>query len=114
MGSQAGRTAFGILLLQDIAIAPVLLLFSAGSAEGGFLPALAIGLLAIAAIVIAGRLLVPPLFLQAARTRRPELFLAAALVVLIGSAGVATAAGLSPAVGALVAGTMRAWCLECS
>lgn len=108
MGSQAGRTAFGILLLQDIAIAPVLLLFSAGSAEGGFLPALAVGLLAIAAIVIAGRLLVPPLFLQAARTRRPELFLAAALVVLIGSAGVATAAGLSPAVGALVAGTMLA------
>jgi CPA2 family monovalent cation:H+ antiporter-2 len=51
---------------------------------------------------------VPPLFLQAARTRRPELFLAAALVVLIGSAGVATAAGLSPAVGALVAGTMLA------
>jgi CPA2 family monovalent cation:H+ antiporter-2 len=108
MGSQAGRTAFGILLLQDIAIAPVLLLFGAGSAVGGFLPALAVGLLAIAAIVIAGRLLVPPLFLQAARTRRPELFLAAALVVLIGSAGVATAAGLSPAVGALVAGIMLA------
>jgi monovalent cation:H+ antiporter-2, CPA2 family len=108
MGSQAGRTAFGILLLQDIAIAPVLLLFGAGSAVGGFLPALAVGLLAVAAIVIAGRLLVPPLFLQAARTRRPELFLAAALVVLIGSAGVATAAGLSPAVGALVAGIMLA------
>lgn len=108
MGSQAGRTAFGILLLQDIAIAPVLLLFGAGSAAGGFGPALAIGLLAIGAITVAGRLLVPPLFLQAARTRRPELFLAAALVVLIGSASVSTAAGLSPAVGALVAGIMLA------
>ena len=108
MGSQAGRTAFGILLMQDIAIAPVLLLFGAGSAVGGFLPALATGLLAIGAITLAGRVLVPALFLQAARTRRPELFLAAALVVLIGSASIAAAAGFSPAVGALFAGIMLA------
>jgi CPA2 family monovalent cation:H+ antiporter-2 len=108
MGSQAGRTAFGILLLQDIAIAPVLLLFGAGSAAGGFVPALAIGLLAIGVIAVAGRLLVPALFLQAARTRRSELFLAASLVVLIGGASIANAAGLAPAVGALVAGIMLA------
>jgi CPA2 family monovalent cation:H+ antiporter-2 len=108
MGTQAGRTAFGILLFQDIAIAPVLLLFSAGGARGGFLPALAVGLLAIGAIVVACRLAVPTLFLQAARTRRPELFLAASLVVLIGSAVTATSVGISPAIGALVAGVMLA------
>jgi monovalent cation:H+ antiporter-2, CPA2 family len=108
MGSQAGRSAFGILLAQDIAIAPILLVITAGSARGGFLPALAMGLLAIGGIVLAGRLVVPTLFLQAARTRRPELFLAASLVVLIGSAAAATSVGISPAIGALIAGAMLA------
>jgi len=108
MSTQAGRTAFGILLFQDISIAPVLLLLSASSAGAGFLPSLAIGLLAIGGIVIACRLAVPALFLQAARTRRPELFLAASLVVLIGSAATATSVGISPAIGALVAGVMLA------
>jgi CPA2 family monovalent cation:H+ antiporter-2 len=108
MSTQAGRSAFGILLAQDIAIAPILLLITAGSARGGFFPALAMGLLAIGGIVLAGRLVVPTLFLQAARTRRPELFLAAALVVLIGSAAAATSVGISPAIGALIAGVMLA------
>ena len=108
MSTQAGRSAFGILLAQDIAIAPILLLITAGSASGGFFPALAMGLLAIGCIVLAGRLVVPTLFLQAARTRRPELFLAAALVVLIGSAVAATSVGISPAIGALIAGVMLA------
>lgn len=108
MSTQAGRTAFGILLFQDVAIAPILLLLSAGTARGGFFPSLAMGLLAIGAIVVACRIAVPALFLQAARTRRPELFLAASLVVLIGSAVAATSAGISPAIGALVAGVVLA------
>ena len=108
MGSQAGRSAFGILLAQDLAIAPILLVITAGSARGGFFPALAMGLLGIGGIVLAVRLLVPALFLQAARTRRPEFFLAAALVVLIGSAAAAASVGISPAIGALVAGIMLA------
>ena len=108
MGSQAGRTAFGIFLAQDIALAPILLVITAGSASGGFFPALAMGLLAIGGIILAGRLVVPTLFLQAARTRRPELFLAASLVVLIGSATAAASVGISPAIGALIAGAMLA------
>lgn len=108
MGSHAGRTAFGILLFQDIAIAPVLLIFTAGTAASGFISSLAVSMLAIGGIVVAVRVIVPALFLQAARTRRPELFLAAALVVLIGSASASAAAGLSPAVGALIAGMMLA------
>lgn len=108
MGSQAGRTAFAIFLFQDIALAPLLLVLGAGSAAAGVGPALVKGLLAIAGIVIAGRLVMRPLFLQAARTRRPELFLAAALVVLVGSAAATGAVGLSPVIGALVAGVMLA------
>ncbi len=108
MSTQAGRSAFGILLAQDIALAPILLLMTAGTATGGFVPALAVGLLGIGAIIVAGRLVVPTLFLQAARTRRPELFLAASLVVLIGSATAAASVGISPAIGALIAGVMLA------
>jgi CPA2 family monovalent cation:H+ antiporter-2 len=108
MSSHAGRTAFGILLFQDIAIAPILLLLTAGAASGGFASSIATSLLAIGGIVVAGRFLLPPLFLQAARTHRPELFLAAALVVLILSTVITASAGLSPAVGALVAGLMIA------
>jgi CPA2 family monovalent cation:H+ antiporter-2 len=108
MTSQAGRMAFGILLFQDIALAPLLLLLSAGTAEAGFALALLKGIAVIGAIALAGRLLLPALFLQAARTRRPELFLAAALVVLIGSSAATASIGLSPAIGALVAGIMLA------
>jgi CPA2 family monovalent cation:H+ antiporter-2 len=108
LGTQAGRSAFGILLAQDIAIAPILLVITTGSARGGFLPALAMGLLAMGGIILAVRLVVPTLFLQAARTRRPEFFLAASLVVLIGSAATAASVGISPAIGALLAGAMLA------
>lgn len=105
MNSQAGRKALGVLLFQDLALAPMLLLIGAGSG-GNFLGSLAIGIGALLGIALFARHAVPPLFLQAARTRRSELFLAAALVVLIGSAATAAAAGLSPSVGALAAGLM--------
>ncbi|HPU16641.1 MAG TPA: NAD-binding protein, partial [Polymorphobacter sp.] len=66
------------------------------------------GVLAIAAIVIIGKFALRPLFLQAARTRSHELFLAAALVVIIGAAAVTASVGLSPVIGALAAGIMLA------
>ncbi len=108
LGTQAGRTAFGILLFQDIALAPILLIFSAGAAVDGFAASLAVSALALGTIILGSRLLLPPLLLQAARTRRPELFLAAALVILIASGAIAHAAGLSPAIGTLTAGIMLA------
>jgi monovalent cation:H+ antiporter-2, CPA2 family len=105
INSQAGRKAVGVLLFQDLALAPMLLLIGAGSG-GNFGRSLAIGIGALLGIALFARHIMPPLFLQAARTRRSELFLAAALVVLIGSAATAAVAGLSPAVGALMAGLM--------
>jgi CPA2 family monovalent cation:H+ antiporter-2 len=105
INSQAGRKAVGVLLFQDLAIAPMLLLI--GAANGGnFGLSLAVGAGTLIGIALFARHVVPPLFLQAARTRRSELFLAAALVVLIASASAAALAGLSPAVGALTAGLM--------
>ncbi len=106
INSQAGRKAVGVLLFQDLALAPMLLLIGAAGGGGSFGRSLAIGITALIGIALFARHMVPPLFLQAARTRRSELFLAAALVVLIASAGTAALAGLSPAVGALMAGLM--------
>jgi CPA2 family monovalent cation:H+ antiporter-2 len=62
----------------------------------------------IAAMLVLGRFLLPRLFAQAARTKSPELFLSASLLVVIVASLATTAAGLSPIVGAIVAGILIA------
>lgn len=64
--------------------------------------------MAIVVIVVAGRLALRPLFQLVARTRSPELFMAACLLVIIGTALTAAAAGLSMTLGAFVAGLLLA------
>ena len=59
-------------------------------------------------MLVLGRLLLPRLFAQAARTKSPELFLAASLLVVIVASLATTAAGLSPLMGALLAGILIA------
>jgi CPA2 family monovalent cation:H+ antiporter-2 len=69
---------------------------------------LAIGGVTTAAMLVLGRLLLPKLFAQAARTKNPELFLAACLLVVIIASMVTTAIGFSPVLGALIAGIVIA------
>src|SRR3546814_11704115 len=59
-------------------------------------------------MLLLGRFALPPLFAQAARTKSPELFLAASLLVVILASIATTAVGLSPIVGALLAGPLIA------
>jgi CPA2 family monovalent cation:H+ antiporter-2 len=67
------------------------------------------GRLVVLALLLFGRFLLPRLFAQAARTKSPELFLAASLLVVISPSSLATGAvGLSPIVGALIAGLLIA------
>ena len=66
------------------------------------------GGLTVAVLLVLGRLALPLLFAQAARTKSPELFLAASLLVVIVAALATGATGLSPIVGALVAGLLIA------
>src|SRR3954469_12859965 len=79
MNTPVGRTAFAVLLFEDLAIVPVIFALSAlrpGVHDGGFGAlgtTLLLGALVIAAILILGRLLLPKLFEQAARTKSPEL-----------------------------------------
>src|SRR6516164_7153446 len=109
-----GRTSFAILLFQDLAVVPLLLVLgifpSATRVSNMAAFGLAIGkaLLTVAAIVALGRLVLRPLFRSVARTRSAELFVAACLLVVI-AVGLATAAaGLSMALGALIGGLLLA------
>ncbi len=66
------------------------------------------GALVIAAMLVAGRIALPPLFAQAARTKSPELFLAVSLLTVILASLATSSVGLSPILGALVAGILIA------
>ena len=105
-----GRSAFPILLFQDLALVPIV--FALGAMAGGGLDGIGrtalLGLLTVVAMYGAGRVVLPPLFAQAARTKSPELFLAASLLVAIVASLATAAAGLSPIVGALLAGLLIA------
>ena len=109
-----GKKALAILLFEDIALVPIIFLLGAlapyASSDGfdGLFRTLWTGALTIAVLLIVGRVALPRLFAQAARTKSPELFLAASLLVVIIAALATSAVGLSPIVGALLAGLLIA------
>jgi glutathione-regulated potassium-efflux system protein KefB len=112
LGLPKGRRIIAILLLEDLAIVPLLALvaFLAPGAEdvtlGARAVAVAVGLAAIAALVLAGRYLLNPFFRVLATSRAREVMTAAALLVVLGSALLMQEAGLSMAMGAFLAGVM--------
>lgn len=108
-----GQRGFSILLFQDLAIVPLLALIpliSPLAAESGRHPALsvAIAVVAITVLVLAGRYLLNPLFRIIANTGAKEAMIAAALLVVLGAGLLMQWAGLSMAMGAFVAGVMLA------
>lgn len=111
--SPHGRTAFAVLLLQDLAIVPLIALVgflsplpSADDAPA-WLGALEM-LAAVAAVILAGRFLLNPLFRLLATTGTREIMTAAALLVVLGAAGLMSLVGLSMAAGAFLAGLLLA------
>jgi monovalent cation:H+ antiporter-2, CPA2 family len=111
---QVGRASFAVLLLQDIAVVPILFAISmlgadrAGASIGNFLLSMAQAAFAIGLILLLGRFALRPLFRSVARTKSPELFMAACLLVIMGASLATAAAGLSMAMGALLAGLLLA------
>jgi CPA2 family monovalent cation:H+ antiporter-2 len=109
-----GRAALSMLLFEDIMIVPIIFILGAlapnAQAEGweGLIDTLWQGGLVIAVLLVVGRFALPHLFAQAARTKSPELFLAASLLVVIGASLATAIVGLSPIVGALIAGLLIA------
>jgi len=125
--TQAGKSGFSVLLFQDIAVIPILAILpflalpelgtatlEAGGAEHGMAPerpvwvqtALVLGV--VIGMVLAGRYLTRPLFHWIARTRAQEVFIATALLLVIGITLAMNFVGLSPALGAFLAGVVLA------
>jgi glutathione-regulated potassium-efflux system ancillary protein KefC len=109
-----GQAGFSILLLQDVAAIPILALLpllggTAGPADGdGRWLELAKIVGVIAAIVLGGRLLLRPVLRWIARSRTPEIFTAASLLLVVGIAGLMQLVGLSMGLGAFLAGVLLA------
>ncbi|MDD3797813.1 MAG: cation:proton antiporter [Novosphingobium sp.] len=109
-----GRAALSMLLFEDIAIVPIIFLLGAmapyaqSNGVGDMMQTIWLGAAVVIGMLVVGRFALPRLFAQAARTKSPELFLSASLLVVIGASLATAAAGLSPIVGALVAGLLIA------
>ncbi len=106
-GAPMGRFCFAILLAQDLAVVPMLVGLDLAAGGGGDpWMKVAIAIAATGAVLAAGRWLLRPLFARAAATRAREAFLAITLLTAVGAAAATGAAGLSPALGAFLAGVM--------
>jgi CPA2 family monovalent cation:H+ antiporter-2 len=113
LASEAGRAAFAVLLAQDLAVAPILVALSviAGGATSDFahlLLAFAPAVGGLALLVIVGRLGLRPLMRAVARSKSPEAFTAACLLVIIGAGLASELFGVSMPLGAFVAGVLLA------
>jgi monovalent cation:H+ antiporter-2, CPA2 family len=112
--SPVGRLALAMLLFEDLALVPIIFVLGAlatGGAGDGWIELAKVagwGSLLVIAMLAIGPFALPPLFRQAARTKSPELFLSVSLLVAILASLATTAIGLSPIVGALVAGLLIA------
>ena len=109
-----GRLSFAVLLFQDLAFVPLLALttvLTQGRSESGaalLLRLVALGLLALVAVLVIGRWLLRPLLHEIAHSRLRELFTLAALLIVLTAAWVTQALGLSMALGAFLAGMLLA------
>jgi len=122
MNTEAGKSAFAVLLFQDIAVIPMLALLPllasnpavAAGSESGLLAGLnawgqaALVLASIVGVVLVGRLVVGKVLQWVAATRIRELFVATALLLVVGVAVLMQAVGLSAALGAFLAGVVLA------
>ena len=113
LAGQTGRLSLAILILQDLAVLPLLVLLPIlATGTGSIAEQLSIAgiraLIALCAIALVGRLLLRPLFRLVARLDIDELFVATTLLVVFGMAWATEAAGLSSALGAFIAGLLIA------
>lgn len=126
MKSAAGQSSFAVLLFQDIAVIPILAIFpllvnednitgaGGGHHAQGFVAELPAGvqtlivLGSVVVVIITGRYLVGPIFRVIAKTGMREMFTATALLLVVGIAVLMTSVGLSPALGAFLAGVVLA------
>jgi glutathione-regulated potassium-efflux system ancillary protein KefC/glutathione-regulated potassium-efflux system protein KefB len=111
LATRHGREAFAVLLFQDLSVIPLLALLPSlggfGAAAGGW-SAAAKGAAVIAVVVVASRLVVRPVLKLVASYGGREVFTAAALLLVVGAALIMEKIGLSPSLGAFLAGVLLA------
>ena len=114
LGTTVGQTTFAVLLFQDLAVLPIIFLVGIFGAGGqgpvtlAFATALGHAILSVAVILVLGRMVIRPLFRFVGSRASREMFLAAVLLVIIGTAIATRQAGLSLALGAFLAGLLFA------
>lgn len=114
LNKPSGRVAFAVLLMQDLAVAPALFFISVlehaktGLSGSAILWTIAPALVALGVLILGGRLLLRPLFRMVAAAGSTELFMAACLLIVVGSGVVSAAAGFSMGLGAFIAGLLLA------
>ncbi|NBC21766.1 MAG: portal protein [Alphaproteobacteria bacterium] len=108
-----GRAALGVLLLQDLLVAPILIFVGFAANDGGdvsllarILEALVQGTLAVVIIVLIGRYALRRVFRLAAHAGGRDFLMALTLLAVVGSAAMTASAGLSLALGAFLAGLL--------
>ena len=111
--SAVGRSALGMLLFEDVALVPIVFALgamapTATAGVGPLVGTLFLGGAVALGLLFGGRLLLPILFGEAARTKNPEVFLAVCLLVVIVASMVTSAIGFSAVLGALIAGIVIA------
>ncbi len=115
--TSSGQAGFSILLFQDVAAIPILALIPLlgisqeinEASSSVYIAYSAIKIIAIiAGIVVGGRLLLRPIFRWIARSKTPEIFTAASLLLVVGIAALMLSVGLSMALGAFLAGVLLA------
>ena len=111
--SVSGRAAFAILLFQDLAVVPLLVVvpvfaLDPASVAAALAVALLKAILALASILVAGRYVLRPVLHAVASARSPELFVSATLLMVLGTGWLTTQAGLSMPLGAFLAGLLLA------
>ena len=113
LSGQVGRLAVAVLILQDLAVVPLLVTIPQLSGHGftfswAELLALAKSVAALVVIFLVARLALRPLFHVVSSTRQPEVLVAAALLAVVGTGFATEAVGLSLSLGAFLAGVMLA------
>ncbi|MFT6269382.1 MAG: CPA2 family monovalent cation:H+ antiporter-2 [Alphaproteobacteria bacterium] len=112
LNTQRSQLAVSILLFQDIAVVPLLIIIPLLSAESdvsigsAILISLVKGVVVVALLLSIGKWLLPRIFNEIAKTRTDELFVLSTILIALLAAGTTFAFGLSMALGAFLAGMM--------
>lgn len=111
LATQQGRASFGVLLLQDIAVVPLLAMIAVFAPQSGRVSvdigvAILEGMGALVAVILTGRYAVRPVLRHIAASGNNEVFTATAVLLVIGTGWFMEEVGLSMALGAFLAGVL--------